>query len=331
MMDDRTSWMSTSVEGVECFRAVRTLHHYPRHSHDFYSIGVIEDGIGGYMCRGVTYEVPAGSMVVIHPDEVHTGYSAGEGPLTYRMLRVDAGIFARCTGERATYPYFGNTEIRNPGRARQLALLHRELEFGLDPLREEELLIETLSRLLSSESDFPAIAQEGEEPRAIRRVKDYLEARYGGKVQLAELVRLTGLDRAYLIRSFRRVVGMPPHEYLTQVRVRHAARALSRGEPIADVAALAGFADQSHLTRHFKRITGTTPGRYAAGHFRPRRKAGMPDTLMPDAIPDSQFTDHAAGGENDGPQRLDDPRHARVDEPERDDLLRRGPATTRSL
>lgn len=270
-MGDHTSWMLTSVEGVECFRAVGTLHRYPRHSHEFYSIGVIEDGIGGSLCRGATHEIPAGSMVVIHPDEVHTGYAAGERPLTYRMLRVDTGVFARCTGERAAHPYFRNTVIRNPERAKQLALLHRELEFGLDPLREEELLIETLGGLLASESDFPAIMQGGEDPRAIRRVREYLEAHYGGKVLLAELVGLTGLDRAYLIRSFRRAVGMPPHEYLTQVRVRHAGRALTQGEPIAEVAALAGFADQSHLSRHFKRITGTTPGQYAAGHFRPRR------------------------------------------------------------
>ena len=55
------------------------------------------------------------------------------------------------------------------------------------------------------------------------------------------------------------------------VRWGSAARALALGGSIADVAALAGFVDQSHLTRHFKRITGTTPGQYAAGHFRPRR------------------------------------------------------------
>ncbi|MGA3093255.1 MAG: AraC family transcriptional regulator [Terriglobales bacterium] len=271
MIRDRNSWKATSIEGVECFRSVNTVHHYPRHSHEFYSIGVIEDGIGGNVCRGMDHQIPVGSMVVIHPDEVHTGYAAGDHPLTYRMLRVETGVFARYAGARGSHPHFRSTVIRNPAIANQLALSHRELEFGLDPLREEELLIETLTGLLASESDSPSAAQGGAEPRAIRAIRDYLEAHYGSKVRLAELVQLTGLDRAYLIRSFRRIVGMPPHEYLTQVRVRRAAGALALGESIADVAALAGFADQSHLTRHFKRITGTTPGQYASGHFRPRR------------------------------------------------------------
>src|ERR1035438_6874244 len=109
MTGDRTSWISTSVDGVECFRAVKTLHHYPRHSHEFYSIGVIEDGIGGTLCRGAAHEMTAGSIVVIHPDEVHTGYAAGDRPLTYRMLRVDSGVFARFATEHSPIPYFQNT------------------------------------------------------------------------------------------------------------------------------------------------------------------------------------------------------------------------------
>jgi AraC-like DNA-binding protein len=57
-------------------------------------------------------------------------------------------------------------------------------------------------------------------------------------------------------------VGMTPHSYLTQVRVRHAKSLLSAGLPITQVATEAGFYDQAHLTRHFKRIVGLTPGRY---------------------------------------------------------------------
>jgi AraC-like DNA-binding protein len=73
-------------------------------------------------------------------------------------------------------------------------------------------------------------------------------------------VNLTELDRAYLIRTFRRTVGMPPHRYLIQIRVREAKRLIREGWPLAEVAAETGFADQSHLTRQFKSLTGLTPG-----------------------------------------------------------------------
>ena len=65
-----------------------------------------------------------------------------------------------------------------------------------------------------------------------------------------------------LIRAFRAETGLPPHVYLNQLRVRQARRLLDRGVPPARAAAEAGFADQAHLTRHFKRIVGVPPGAY---------------------------------------------------------------------
>jgi AraC-like DNA-binding protein len=82
-------------------------------------------------------------------------------------------------------------------------------------------------------------------------------------VTLQALSRSAGLSAFHLCRVFREAVGMTPHAYQTQVRVRHAKSLLRAGLPITLVAAEAGFYDQAHLTRHFKRIVGLTPGRYA--------------------------------------------------------------------
>jgi AraC-like DNA-binding protein len=65
-----------------------------------------------------------------------------------------------------------------------------------------------------------------------------------------------------LLRAFRDETGMPPHAYLNQLRVRLARRLLDSGLPPADVAARAGFADQPHLNRLFKRVVGVPPGAY---------------------------------------------------------------------
>ena len=82
-------------------------------------------------------------------------------------------------------------------------------------------------------------------------------------VSLTELSGLVSLSPYRLVHVFRDTVGLPPHAYLTQVRVERAKRLLAAGQSVARVASEAGFVDQSHLTRHFKALTGVTPGRYA--------------------------------------------------------------------
>jgi AraC-like DNA-binding protein len=67
------------------------------------------------------------------------------------------------------------------------------------------------------------------------------------------------------VRSFGREFGLPPHRYLVGRRVEAARRRLLDGEPIADVATAVGFHDQSHLHRHFTRLLGVTPRKFAAG------------------------------------------------------------------
>jgi AraC-like DNA-binding protein len=95
--------------------------------------------------------------------------------------------------------------------------------------------------------------------------REYLEDNLGRSVPLEELARLANLSPFHLARVFRDEVGMPPHAYQTQARLGCARSLLLRGWPPARVAQETGFADQSHLTRRFKRLVGVTPGRYAEG------------------------------------------------------------------
>jgi AraC-like DNA-binding protein len=79
---------------------------------------------------------------------------------------------------------------------------------------------------------------------------------------LGELALVTGVGPFALMRAFQAETGLPPHAYLNQHRVRQARQLLDRGVPPAAAAAEAGFADQAHLTRHFKRVMGVPPGAY---------------------------------------------------------------------
>ena len=99
-------------------------------------------------------------------------------------------------------------------------------------------------------------------PAAVATVRDLLRERLADPPTLAELAVLTELSQFALLRAFRAETGLPPHAYLNQVRVREARLLLDDGISAADVAAQVGFADQAHLTRHFKRVVGVPPAAY---------------------------------------------------------------------
>lgn len=97
----------------------------------------------------------------------------------------------------------------------------------------------------------------------VRAMRAHLEAHCTRVVTLAELARLTGFSQFHVCRLFRDATGMPPYAYLIRARLQRARHMIRAGEPLSTVAYETGFSDQSHLTRHFKRAFGTTPGQYA--------------------------------------------------------------------
>lgn len=106
-------------------------------------------------------------------------------------------------------------------------------------------------------------------PPGIRRAVDYIEENYAEAIPLSHLATLAGLSLHRFVTVFREQVGIPPYQYVCRVRIREARTMLRRGLPLVTVALATGFFDQSHLSRHFKRQCGVTPGSFAgvrAGH-----------------------------------------------------------------
>jgi len=94
---------------------------------------------------------------------------------------------------------------------------------------------------------------------------EFIQDCYSERLTLDRLAEAAGVSRYAVLRAFRRDVGIPPYAFVTQVRVDHAKRLLREGVAVSAVSQRVGFADQSHLTRHFKRLMGVTPGAYARG------------------------------------------------------------------
>jgi AraC-like DNA-binding protein len=94
---------------------------------------------------------------------------------------------------------------------------------------------------------------------------EYLREHLADPIKLDDLAAHAELDKFHLCRAFRTQVGMPPHAYLTHLRIARAKELLLRGVRASDLAPLVGLYDQAQLTRHFRRLVGTTPARYRSG------------------------------------------------------------------
>jgi AraC-like DNA-binding protein len=265
------SWTVPEIPHLECFRTAGFVHEYPRHSHSTWAIGVVDHGIGGIWYRGANQRGGPGEIIAINPGEVHTGYPLHKSGIGYSLLYVGHELVKEILPGFTATPIFPGVAIRDSVLAPRLRQLCRALEFGSPSLAAETQLLRTLASLFSRHARANPPHWTGHEPAHVDRIQEYLRANLYRNVRLSELAALTGLSKAYIIRSFRRLVGMPPYEWLLQVRIEEARRLLQQGRAISELAIDFGFADQSHFHRRFKRITGMTPAAYAEGHFRSRQ------------------------------------------------------------
>lgn len=266
-------WHVPGLDSLELFRAQLINYTYARHMHEAFSIGVIEAGVGGTFYKGAIHLSPPGSIVLMNPGDVHTGFSASPVPLSYRMLYVDSDLMYRLGSDVAAKGTLHFTEpvIHNSPLARHIRHFHSITELSEITLELEVLFEEAILAIISAHGNvYTPNHKSGKEHRAIKQIKIYLQENYSQNITLQQLATLSDLNRSYLIRVFRDEVGLPPYAYLTQIRVERAKRLLVEGQPLTQVALAVGFADQSHLTRFFKRIVGVTPGRYAESQHHSR-------------------------------------------------------------
>jgi AraC-like DNA-binding protein len=252
-------WRHEAVDGVDLLRARFLTHRYGRHSHETYTFGLIEAGVEEFEYGGSLLRASAGAVALLDPDVVHTGQAATPAGWSYRVLYPEVSVVADVAAELgwpAGTPHFPQTVLTDPATAVLLRTAHQAAEHG-DQLASSTLLRGTLAGLLLAHAaGGPAAAPcpARRAPAAVRAVKDLLAERLADPPALAELA-----------------AGLPPHAYLNQLRVRRSRLLLDDGIPAAAVAAQVGFADQAHLTRHFKRVVGVPPAAYQRERRQPAR------------------------------------------------------------
>jgi AraC-like DNA-binding protein len=260
-------WRHSGVAGVDLLRARFVTHRYGRHAHETYTLGMIEAGVEEFEYRGSLLRAGPGSVALLNPEVVHTGQAAVPDGWTYRVFYPEVGVVAGIAAElgwRDGTPTFPETVIYDADSARLLRAAHVAAEHG-DRLASSSLLRAALGALLAAHAAAAPggrSGRPGRAPAAVAQTRELLSERLADPPSLDELAAAAGLGPFALLRAFRAETGLPPHAYLNQLRVREARSLLDSGLAPAQVAAHTGFADQAHLTRHFKRIVGVPPGAY---------------------------------------------------------------------
>lgn len=273
---ERAAWWRLADPGApELLHAAFRTRTFNRHAHDRFAIGVIEAGGLAFRYRGQEVVAPAGWVNLAFPGEVHSGRGTTAEGWAYRMFYLDpAHMLAAaqaCDPSIRELPFVPAGAVWDPDLAGQVSRLHRLcLDPGADALERQTGMATLIQGVLQRHGSLRPGREEVLAESAVRRAREVLEDLAGEALDLEDLASQVGLNPYTLVRHFTRTWGLPPHAYLVQVRVNRAAAFLRQGMAPAQAASECGFADQSHLNRHFLRQFGLTPGAYRRGHPAPR-------------------------------------------------------------
>jgi len=248
------------IERAEVYLAARG---YEPHRHDTYAIGVTTAGVQVFGYRGARRVCLPGQLHVLHPDERHDGGPGTRDGFGYRILYVAPELVRDALGG-GPLPFVADPVQEPSPASRPVAALLEEMDEPLSELARADVAAAAADCLASLAGGAGPRRAETIDLRAVERVRDHLAAHAREQTPAAVLEAIAGADRFTIARHFRRAFGTSPDRYRTLRRLALARAAIEAGRSLADAAAETGFADQSHMTRQFKRTYGLTPARWLA-------------------------------------------------------------------
>lgn len=257
------------LHNLEWLHATYVHHSFAKHMHDGYAIGVIERGALAFSYRGEHVVAPAGHINLVIPGEAHDGAAASDEGWTYRMFYLAPELLEQAvyeiSGKTKKMPFFAAGTVQDDELACFIRRFHRQLETAALPFMEQEsLLLTLLTEFIVRHGQERFVSRGiGKENQTVSRAREYIEDRYTQNISLKSLSEHCRLSPFHLIRVFKNDMGVPPHVYLKQIRIKRAKELLARGFSPAFAAQETGFTDQSHFSKQFKQVTGITPGKYS--------------------------------------------------------------------
>ena len=254
---------------VEVLHAEFAEHAYPAHTHDAWTLLIVDAGAVRFDLDRHEHGALRSLVTLLPPHVPHDGRNATPAGFRKRVVYLEAGVLGDdLVGAAVDRPGFADPLLRD-----RVSRLHRALAAPGEELAAESRLALAADRLRAhllgrADAHRAGLRAGADPPRAAGpdlagRLRELIDARSPAGIGLGEAAELLGAHPTSLVRAFTARFGLPPHRYLTGRRIDLARRLLLDGRPVAEVAAAAGFFDQAHLTRHFRRMLGTPPASYA--------------------------------------------------------------------
>lgn len=253
-----SAWRPRVPGVVEVFHAHFTEYAYPMHVHEAWTLLIVDDGAVRYDLDRHEHGTPHDTVSLLPPHVPHNGSPATPHGFRKRVLYLDATRL----GEELIGPAVDGPDLRDPVLRLRVGQLHGALAHPGDELEAESRLTLVGERLREHLRPRVAPAEGRRDPAVARALRELLDERVTQGLLLEEAAGLLYAHPAHLVRAFSGAYGIAPHQYLMSRRVERARRLLLDGRAPGEVASATGFYDQAHLTRHFRKLVGVTPGRY---------------------------------------------------------------------
>ena len=255
-------WRDPAMPFIEA-RSVRDGRKvcYARHWHETFSIGLIDAGRCNYVNGRRAQQVSAGTVVLMNPGDAHACNPVHGEPWSYKMLYVDVPWMCEVVASRKDcYVPFAITATTQidvyDGLNRLFDTLNNPQIDRLEKQCASVSFMELMTRRLENGARHSVSG-----PR-VARAADFIRQNCTRSLHLNDICLEAELSASHLIRAFKGAYGLTPHAYQLNCRIELCRSRLRAGHSIAEVALAAGFADQAHFQRTFKRFVAATPGQY---------------------------------------------------------------------
>jgi AraC-like DNA-binding protein len=262
-------WRHPRFRDLGLMKARFTRHRYDLHTHPTYVIALITGGCERLVVDKQTIVAPAGTVAIVNPEECHDGQAGAEGGWTYRTFYPSVELLtgiARELGQDRT-PMFRQRLIEDQELARSLHAAHRSSTME-DATSAETSMLVALQHLISRYGDCayrPVQRESSGSRRRFALYERFIDGALESDIDLQTLADTAGVTRFQVIRDFKAAAGLTPATFIRDRRLRRADLLITQGLSLAETAAHAGFADQSHLSRAFRATRGMTPGTFRNG------------------------------------------------------------------
>lgn len=259
---------SEKSENITVLDATMSDFSYSKHAHEEYSLGVTLQGRQDFFCQNSFHKSASGNVLIFNPEDVHDGHSGGEQTLKYKMLYIHPDefrpLFSSLGYQQQSILRLSHPMTDNPILRHQILRLSSTIQqANYSKIEFESGLFQIAQSMVTMSGNLDLGTQNSKRiDKLLLRARDYILASLEHNISIDDIANVATMSKFHFIRQFRQQFGITPHQYVLSCRVNLARRIIESGKSLNQAAFEAGFADDSHLSRHFKRIYGLTPKRF---------------------------------------------------------------------